>query len=35
MDEIKRRIAMEEISREEAIEKIKQTPVYRYECELE
>lgn len=22
-------------SREEAIEKIKQTPVYRYECELE
>ena len=26
---------MAEISREEAIEKIKQNPVYRYECELE
>ena len=26
---------MAEISREEAKEKIKQTPVYRYECELE
>ena len=26
---------MAEISREEAIEKIKQTPMYRYECELE